>query len=137
MVKLVISSTERKPIPKLFLTDQIRTTVANSRLNVSNLDKLINGDLQYSTGQVLENYFFFICFLKLYLMFVKNFRSDVRTDFLVYHILMDHVTKLMLPVVIVYDLYNDCLYPRLYKVEFCKDQLAVTWKRLEKKLLSS
>jgi hypothetical protein len=50
---------------------------------------------------------------------------------------MEYVTNLMLPVVIVYDLYNDCQYPRLNKVEFCKDQLAMTWKRLERKLLSS
>jgi hypothetical protein len=70
-------------------------------------------------------------------MFVRNIRSDVRTDFLVYHILMEHVTKHILPVVIVYDLYNDYEYPRLHKIEICKDQLTMTWKRLERKLLSS
>jgi hypothetical protein len=104
MLKQVMGSTERKPIPKLFLTDQMRPTVVNARINFRKLDNLINGDLQGSTGQVVENYFFFVCYLKLYLMFVKNFRSDVRRDFLVYHILMEHVTKLTLPVVIVYDL---------------------------------
>jgi hypothetical protein len=121
-----MGSTERWPVPKLFLTDEIRTTVINSKLNVSNLDKLINGKVQGSTGQVVENSFFFVCYLKVYLMFVKNFRSDVRTDFLVYHIFMEHVNKLMLPVVIVHDLYNDTLYSWLYKAELCKDQLAMT-----------
>jgi phosphate starvation-inducible membrane PsiE len=104
MVKQVMGTTERKPIPKLFLTDHKRHTVVNARLNITTFDKLINGDVQGSTGQVVENYLFFVCYLKLYLMFVKYFRSDVRTDFLVYHILMEHVTKLFLPIVIVYGL---------------------------------
>jgi hypothetical protein len=123
-----MGSTGRKSIPKLFLADQIGPTVVNARLNVTTLDKLINRNVQGCTGQVVENYFFFVCYLKLYLMFFYElFRSDVRRDFLVYHILMEHVTNLTLPVAIVYDLYNDCQYPRLYKVEFCKDQLTLTW----------
>jgi hypothetical protein len=137
MVKQVMGSTERKPIPKLFLTDHKRPTVVNARLKVTTFDKLINGDLQGSTGQVVENYLLFVCYLKLYLMFFKNFRSDVRTDFLIYHILMEHVTKLMLPLMIVHGLYNDYLYPRLYTIEICKDQFKMTWKRLERELLSS
>jgi hypothetical protein len=136
-VTQVMGSTERKRIPKLFLTDQIRHREVNARLKVKNFNKLINGDVQGPTCQVVENYLFFVCYLKLYFMFVNNFRSDVRTDFLVYHILMEHVAKLILPVVNVYDLYIDYECPRLHKIEFCKDQLKLTWKRLERKLLSS
>jgi hypothetical protein len=120
-----MSSREWKHIPKLFLNDHKRPTVVNARIKLITFDKLINGDVQGSTGQVVENYLFFVCYIKLYLIFVKDIRSDVRTDFLVYHILMEHVTKLMLPDVIVYDLYIDFQYPRLYKIEICEDQ----WKR--------
>jgi hypothetical protein len=81
MVKQVMGSTERKHIPKLFLTDHKSPTVVKARLKFTPFDKLINGDVQGSTGQVVENYLFFVCYIKLYLMFVKKFRSDVRTDF--------------------------------------------------------
>jgi hypothetical protein len=57
MVKHVMGPTGRKPIPKLFPTDQIGTTVVNARLKFTTVDKLINGDVQGSTGQVVENYF--------------------------------------------------------------------------------
>jgi hypothetical protein len=67
-----MGSTERKPIPKVYLTDQIRPTVVNARLNFTTLDKLINRNVQGCTGQVVEKYFFFVCYLKLYLMFVTN-----------------------------------------------------------------
>jgi hypothetical protein len=61
MVKQVMGSTERKPIPKLFLNDQKQPTVVNARLKVTTFDTLINGDVQGSTGQVVENYLFFVC----------------------------------------------------------------------------
>jgi hypothetical protein len=64
-VKQVMDSTVRKSIPKLFLNDHKRSRVVNARLKVTRFDKLINGDVQGSTGQVVENYLFFVCYLKL------------------------------------------------------------------------
>jgi hypothetical protein len=65
-VKQIMGSTGSNPIPKHFLTHHKRPRVVNARINVTKFDKLINGDVQGSTAQVVENYLFFVCYLRLY-----------------------------------------------------------------------